>query len=226
MTTAQGSDTIEVRFSDKIRVATFSDHERAAVSRFMTALFEGTLPLPGYIEMVAQHHYAYSVLEGAADRLVDHPIAGLFVDEALRRLPSLDTDLVALAGEDWRDLHPPTAGTAAYCERMEAVCVDSPERFVAHHYTRYLGDLSGGQMIGSVTRGTYGFEEGAGAAFYEFADIADPGAYKQAYREHLDTAPFTDEERVNLLDEVRIAYGLNTDVFVDLDEMLHGGSFG
>lgn len=225
MTTAHGSNTIDDRFSDQIRVATFSEHERAAGSGFMTALFERTLPLPGYVEMVAQHHYAYAVLEGAADRLVDHPIAGLFIDEALRRLPSLDADLIALDGEDWRDRHSPTAGTAAYCERMEAVCVTSPERFVAHHYTRYLGDLSGGQMIGSVARGTYGFDEGAGAAFYEFADIADPSAYKQAYREHLDTAPWTAEERLALLDEVRIAYGLNTDVFTDLDALLAAGAF-
>ena len=80
-------------------------------------------------------------------------------------------------------------------------------------------------MIGSVARGTYGFEDGAGAAFYEFADIADPSAYKQAYREHLDTAPWTAAERANLLEEVRVAYGLNTDVFTDLDAMLSAGSF-
>lgn len=225
MTTTQGSNTIDDRFSDQIRVATFSDHERAAGSGFMTALFERTLPLPGYIEMVAQHHYAYSVLEGAADRLVDHPVAGLFIDEALRRLPSLDADLVALDGVDWRERHSPTAATVAYCERMEAVCVAAPERFVAHHYTRYLGDLSGGQMIGSVARGTYGFGEGAGAAFYEFSDIADPSAYKRAYREHLDNAPWTQEERANLLEEVRVAYGLNTDVFTDLDALFAAGAF-
>lgn len=225
MNTTQGSNTIEDRFSDQIRVATFGDHERAANSGFMTALFERSLPLAGYIEMVAQHHYAYSVLEGAADRLVDHPIAGTFIDEALRRLPSLDADLLALDGPDWRERHAPTAGTSAYCERMEAVCVAEPERFVAHHYTRYLGDLSGGQMIGSVARGTYGFDTGAGAAFYEFADITDPSAYKQAYRDRLDNAPWSADERANLLDEVRVAYQLNTDVFLDLDGLLSSGAF-
>lgn len=81
---------------------------------------------------------------------MDHPVAGPFVDEALRRLPAVEADLVSLAGADWRDELVPCAATVADRERMSEVCVASPERFVAHHYTRYMGDLLGGQMIGEL----------------------------------------------------------------------------
>ena len=66
---------------------------------------------------------------------------------------------------------------------------------------------------------------GAGAAFYEFPRIADTVAYKEGYRRRLDTAAWSPDERDALLDEVRIAYGLNTDVFADLGRTLAAGGF-
>ncbi len=226
MTTFQAPTSEDQRFSAVVRSATFEDHERAAVSQFMTALFGGHLPLAAYTEMVAQHYYAYAVLEDAGAALRSHPVAGGFVDDALRRLPSLEIDLTTLLGAQWRSFVRPGAATRAYCDRLASVCVEQPERFVAHHYTRYMGDLSGGLMIGRRARQTYGFEAGAGAAFYEFDDIADPVAYKDAYRDRLDRVPWSDDERAALLDEVRVAYRLNTEVFDELDAQLGAGAFG
>lgn len=226
MTTFQAPTSEDHRFSAVVRSATFADHERAAVSAFMSAMFDGSLPLAAYTEMVAQHYYAYVVLEDAGDALSQHPIAGGFVDEALRRVPSIEADLTTLLGADWRATVRPSASTRAYCDRMAEVCVDAPERFVAHHYTRYMGDLSGGLMIGRRARQTYGFDDGAGAAFYQFDLIPDPGEYKDRYRTRLDEAPWSDDERAALLDEVRVAYRLNTEVFDELDAQLGAGAFG
>lgn len=216
MTTTQNVET-PTQFSDVVRTATFSDHETAAMSGFMTALLDKTLPVEAYAGMVAQHWFAYVALEKAGDALADHPVAGRFVWEELRRLPALEADLRLLIGEDWRARITPSASTRGYCERMDEVCVAHPERFVAHHYTRYMGDLSGGQMIGRIARDAYGFEFGAGAAFYEFPGIDDIGAFKDEYRRRLDAAPWSDDEQAALLEEVVIAYRHNTDVFDDLD---------
>ena len=226
MTTFQAPTSEDRRFSSVVRSATFDDHERAAMSAFMSAMFDGSLPLAAYREMVAQHYYAYVVLEDAGDALAQHPIAGGFVDEALRRVPSIEADLTSLLGPDWRASVRPSTSTRAYCDRMAEVCVESPERFVAHHYTRYMGDLSGGLMIGRRARQTYGFDDGAGAAFYQFDQIPDPGEYKDRYRTRLDEAAWNDDERVALLDEVRVAYRLNTAVFDELDAQLGAGAFG
>jgi heme oxygenase len=216
LTTTDQQSTSE-RFSDVIRTATFSDHETAAMSGFMTALFEERLPLEAYTSMVAQHYFAYVVLEQAADALADHPVAGPFVVEELRRVPSLEADLAHLLGAGWRDRITSSAATTAYAERMTEVCFDQPEALVAHHYTRYMGDLSGGQMIGRIARRAYALEPGAGAAFYEFPGIDDLTAFKDGYRVKLDEAAWSADERDRLLAEIIVAYRLNTEVFTELD---------
>ncbi len=223
MTTPTDQPTAE-RFSDVIRTTTFSDHETAAMSGFMTALFEERLPVEAYTSMVAQHWFAYVVLEQAGDSLADHPVAGAFVVEALRRVPSLEADLRHLVGDDWRERIQPSEATTAYVVRMNEVCFDRPEAFVAHHYTRYMGDLSGGQMIGKIARRTYDLDPGSGAAFYEFPDIEDLTAFKDGYRRQLDVADWTAEERERLLAEVVVAYRLNTEVFTDLDAELEASA--
>ena len=224
MTTTEPLDPpAGTRFSEVIREATFSDHEQAAMSGFMAALFHRELPVDAYTSMVAQHWFAYVELERAADQLSDHEVAGAFVHEELRRVPALEADLVHLLGGGWREQIAPSPATARYCERMVEVCAQRPEAFVAHHYTRYMGDLSGGQMIGRIARETYALEPGAGAAFYEFPGIEDLGAFKDEYRRRLDHAAWTDEERERLLTEVVLAYRLNTEVFDDLDRELRAG---
>lgn len=226
MTSTSSTSATDARFSEVVRDATFADHERAAMSEFMSALFGERLPIAGYTEMVVQHHFAYEVLEQAGYELRDHPVAGAFVDEDLRRLPSIEADLVVLLGADWSSRATPSAATIAYCDRMREVCTSSPECFVAHHYTRYMGDLSGGQMIGRIARSTYSLSEGAGAAFYEFPGIADLAAFKDDYRGRLDVAEWSPEERERLLAEVAIAYRHNTEVFDELDRDLRAGVFG
>lgn len=226
MTSAQPAASTDRRFSEVVRAATFADHERAAVSSFMTALFHRELPRAAYVEMVAQHYFAYVVLEDAADAAAGDTTAGPFVDDALRRVPSLRVDMAALAGDDWAERFGPNEATRAYCDRMAEVGTAAPERLVAHHYTRYMGDLSGGQMIGQIAREAYGLTAGAGASFYEFDQILDPVAYKEQYRRRLDEARWSDGERAALLDEVRIAYCLNTAVFDELGRQLASGRFG
>lgn len=226
MTSSSSTSATDARFSEVVRDATFADHERAAMSEFMSALFGERLPVAAYAEMVAQHHFAYAVLEQAGDALAEHPVAGPFVQEELRRLPSIEADLTALRGEGWADAMSPSAATQAYCERMREVCTASPECFVAHHYTRYMGDLSGGQMIGRIARSTYGFDMGSGAAFYEFPGIADLATFKDEYRARLDVADWTPEERDRLLAEVAVAYRHNAEVFDELDRDLRAGAFG
>ena len=205
------------RFSEALRSATTDDHEAAAVSNYMNELLEGKLSRDEYGEMVAQHYFAYVVLEAAAEAMRDDPVAGPFVMDALTRVPALRADLEFLYGADWETRVAPSASTEEYCERMRAVCFSQPEAFIAHHYTRYMGDLSGGQMIARVVRRTYELDRGQGAAFYEFEDIDDIAAFKAQYRELLDRAPLDDVAARRMTDEVALAYRLNTAVLAELD---------
>ncbi|MEU5909301.1 biliverdin-producing heme oxygenase [Micromonospora sp. NPDC047527] len=203
-------------FSARVRAATAGAHETAESQRYVSALLAGELDLAGYADLVVQHHAIYAALEAAGDRLHDDPLAGPFVDAALIRLPALEADLAHLVGPDWADRTVRTPATVAYVERIREVCADSPERFIAHHYTRYLGDLSGGLHIGRSVARHYGLDDGAGVAFYRFDDIPRPKVYKDAYRARLDALPLDEATANALLEEVLVAYQYNTDVFAAL----------
>ncbi len=204
------------RFSATIRSETAGDHRGAERSAFMDALMGGTLPLAGYVDMLAQHWYAYERIEAHGERLQSDPVAGAFVDSALLRLPALTTDLEELAGPAWQDAHPASAETQDYVAAIDRASAWSGG-FVAHHYTRYLGDLSGGQHIGKVAARCYDLAPGRGGNFATFDAITDAAAYRESYRVRLDEAAWDPSERRQLIDEVHEAYRHNRAVLAALD---------
>jgi heme oxygenase len=140
--------------------------------------------------------------------------AGAFLSPHLARVPSLERDLEFLLGPGWREQIAPIPATAAYTERIAAVTGDSAA-FVAHHYVRYLGDLSGGQHIARAIAKALSLELD-GIRFYHFAGIADPDAFKNHYRAALDSAAWSEPERAELIAEALRAYDLNTRVMLEL----------
>lgn len=199
----------EATFSEAIRKASWSMHGSAQHSSFMSELFAGTLDRQRYITLVGQHYGIYRALERASVGMRADPAAGPFVRDELARVPALFADLYAFAGADWESLVQPIDATRAYCERIEAVCADWPGGFVAHHYVRYMGDLSGGQAIRTLVARTLGFERDNGAAFYYFDGIEDADAFKQEYRRMLDGAPWDADEQQRIIDEILLAYDFN-----------------
>lgn len=203
-------------FSEMIRAASWDKHEAAADSPYMRRLLGGELDRPGYGELVAQHRFVYAVLEDAASVMAHDPIAGGFVSSALTRLPAIDADLAVLLGDDWRDRILPSPATEAYCNRLAEVCYTWPGGFVAHHYTRYMGDLSGGAIMRRVLHRVYDLPDDDGIRFFVFDRISDPKAFKAGYRDRLDRAPWPESERALIVEEILRAYELNLRVFTDL----------
>lgn len=203
-------------FSALLRARTQRDHDRAEHGGAMAALLDGRLSRDSYAELVAQLWFVYRTLEAASDAMREDPVAGAFVADELSRRVALEADLEVLLGSSWSDRIGALAATEAYCERMREVCFTWPGGFVAHHYTRYLGDLSGGQVIGRVVRRVYGLEPGSGASFYELPGIPDRPAFKAEYRVRLDGAPWTIEEQEQVVEEISTAYACNVAV---LDEL-------
>jgi len=203
-------------FSAALKAATWQDHQHAESSPFMDALMAGSVGRNGYARLLGQQLHAYRIIEAAAEAMADDPVAGPFVFSELSRCASIEADLAALLGDGWEDHIPATRATADYCARLSEVATTWPGGFVAHHYTRYLGDLSGGQFIGRVVRRTLGIDESSGAAFFTFSGIPDAGAFTARYRDRLDAAPWDAEERALVIDEIRLAYRLNTDLLSSL----------
>ncbi|WP_394279531.1 heme oxygenase (biliverdin-producing) [Microbacterium sp.] len=202
-------------FSALVKKRTASAHSSSEGAGFMTDLMRGDGCREDYTALVAQHRFIYEALEQAAATMAGDPVASAFISDKLTRLPALDADLEFLIGADWRERIAPLPTTERYVARIREVGATWPGGFVAHHYTRYLGDLSGGLFIGRLMARQFGFET-KGVAFYTFEEIADPAAFKEDYRRRLDAVPWDAAERERVIDEVLRAYQYNTDLFIDL----------
>jgi heme oxygenase (biliverdin-producing, ferredoxin) len=204
-----------IPFSTALRERSTAAHSSSEGAGFMSDLMRGDGTRDDYIALVVQHWFMYDALERATERMRNDPVASVFISDRLTRLPALEADLEFLLGAHWRDQVSPLPTTKRYVDRIEQVGKTWPGGFVAHHYTRYLGDLSGGQFIGRLMARRFGFETN-GIGFYIFDDIADPKAFKDVYREQLDAVPWDAEERERVIGEVLLAYRMNTEVFDDL----------
>lgn len=205
-----------IPFSQALRERTWTGHGESEGAGFMHDLMTGEGTREDYIALVVQHYYVYEALERVVEGFRDDPVAAPFLSDALTRMPALEADLEYLLGSDWRTEIAPLPTTERYVARIEEVGAQGwGGGVVAHHYTRYLGDLSGGQAIRKLMQRHFGFETN-GVGFYLFDQIADPREFKTTYREQLDAAPWDEAERDRVIDEVLLAYRFNTELFEDL----------
>ncbi|MFD7704493.1 heme oxygenase (biliverdin-producing) [Streptomyces caelestis] len=206
-------------FSTVVRTASHARHREAETSTFMSDLLGGRLGVDAYARYTEQLWFVYEALESGARGLTSDPVAGPFIRPELFRLPSLERDLAHLRGPGWRAGLTALPATRAYAARVAECARTWPSGYVAHHYTRYLGDLSGGQIIRDRAERTWGFErKGDGVRFYVFEGIPNPAAFKRGYRGLLDAVPADDLEKQRVVAECRRAFALNTAVFRALGE--------
>lgn len=195
-----------------LREATEAQHCAAESRPFMTALMGGELDLAAYTLYLAQFARIYAALESRAVRPSDPAV---LQDRRLDRASAIDADLAALGASDWRERIPALPATVAYAEHLRVLARDEPIRLVAHHYTRYLGDLSGGQVMATMLRRHYGATEEQ-LSFFRFDDLGALVPYKRGYRDALDAMELDAAERDVLVSEARAAFDANTAVFDDL----------
>ncbi|WP_210650372.1 heme oxygenase (biliverdin-producing) [Nocardioides sp. SYSU D00065] len=191
-------------------------HTAAESSPFMAELTAARVNALAVRDYLLRFREVYRTLELLGRELGDHPAVAAVADPALDRLSAIESDLAhwsQAAGAPAPEVfHSPA--TDAYVARLLEVR-EWPPLFVAHHYTRYLGDLSGGQVIGRVLDRELQLE-GRGTAFYAFPLIPKPKPYKDGYRARLDALNLTVEEQARIVAEVSVAFELNQAVFAEL----------
>jgi heme oxygenase len=195
-----------------MREGSQAEHRAAEASPFVSELLEGRVDEQGYAAYLRRLRVVYAALESAVRASHDDPTVAAVHDPALERLAAIDADLDHWAPGGDRTVHSPAAD--AYRARLRDA-TSWGGLLVAHHYTRYLGDLSGGQAIGRVLDRTFGLG-GRGLAFYDFPGIPRRKPYKDAYRARLDGLRLTTDERHRVVVEVRTAFRLNQALFAEL----------
>ncbi len=200
--------------STALREGSRLEHQAAEDSPFMARLVAGEVGVEGYAAYLLRLREVYAALESVGQAHRDLPAVAAVLDPALDRLAAIDADLDYWSPGGARAVDSPAA--AAYGARVRAsVDLAAGGGYVAHHYTRYLGDLSGGQVVGRVLTRQFDLA-GDGVAFYNFPAIPKPKPYKDAYRARLDALPLTAAERATVVEEVRVAFSLNQALFAEL----------
>jgi heme oxygenase len=201
-----------------MRAGSRREHEEAEGSHFMTALLAGRVDESGYAGYLRRLRTVYASMETVARDQAADPCVGAVYDPALERLDALDADLAFWSPDQ------PTAVDSPVADRYALRVHESAAwggLLVAHHYTRYLGDLSGGQAIRRILRREFDLEDdGAGVAFYDFPQVPKPKPYKDAYRARLDGLGLDSDAKGRVVAEVKHAFRLNQALFVELDETL------
>ncbi|WP_420098963.1 heme oxygenase (biliverdin-producing) [Corynebacterium sp.] len=209
--------TTTTLLSEQLREETRQAHEDAEHSVFMERLLDGSLDVSAFVAFQEQAYLFYSALEDAVDACAGDSRLGSVADRLLDRREVLRQDLRALGGTVDAAPLPETAAYVAELQRIGRER-DVPA-LVAHHYTRYLGDLAGGQVIGRLMTRHYGVDESA-TAFYRFPHIDKAKRYRDSYRGALDAMELDGGERRRLLLAAREAFAYNSGVFDGLRRAL------
>ena len=204
--------TIPAPLATALHDSTMEAHERAETASFISNLMGGEGTADGLVALLRQSLPVYEALETACRDVGSDPRIAPILDPRLDRTAALLADLEThqAAGHTYESLVP---ATEAYVEELRA-CAGNAPALIGHHYVRYLGDLSGGQIIKTMVRRHYGLEDGL--SFYEF-DIDKPKVYKDRYRAALNALPLTDEDRDIALAAATRAFDLNHRIFLDLE---------
>ena len=207
--------SVSTPLSRLMRESSQQQHQEAESSPFVAALMRGELSLGDYTTYLVQLAWLYDALERQVANGVARPTSELLWDSRLNRLDAITADLAELGIANWRETTAPSSSMSTYIAHLDSLSGRADVRLVAHHYTRYLGDLSGGQAIAALVARHYGATP-AQLSFYRFDDIDDLVRYKEAYRGHLDGLDLTPEECATLVTEVQLAFTMNQRVFDEL----------
>ena len=186
---------------------------------FVSCFLKGVVDKSSYRILVADLYFVYSALEEEIAKLHEqgHPVVAPMGFPELNRRDALEQELIFYFGRDWANLAKQTPAAEDYVSRIHQVGQESPELLVAHHYTRYIGDLSGGQILKVIAQKAMKLEGNDGLCFYNFDEIDDAKAFKSHYSATLDALPIDQPTADRIVEEANKAFYYNMAMFKELE---------
>jgi len=208
-----------VALSRQLREGTKKSHTMAENTGFISCFLKGVVDKSSYRNLLADLYFVYSAMEEEIDKLCEesHPIISPIGFKELFRKEKLEKDLMFYFGSNWAELVKPSIPAVEYEARIRQIAKDNPELLIGHHYSRYIGDLSGGQLLKTITKKAMNLEDDEGLSFYIFEEINDEKEFKMNYRKTLDNLPIDQKIADSIIEEANRSFKYNMDIFNELE---------
>ena len=198
-----------------LKEGTKESHSAAENTKFVASFLRGVVDYEEYRKLLTNFYYVYDTMEQRI-RETEDPMVQAIKSEDLERKEAIERDLEYYYGADWKEKQIPSEACNKYCHRLNEVAEQNPYLLVAHHYTRYIGDLSGGKILKEITARVLKPPAGKGLDFYEFPSIPNAKLFKQNYRAVLDNLGVDSSQENALITEANYAFRLNMYMFDEI----------
>ena len=196
--------------SKELKTGTKKSHSAAENTKFVASFLRGVVDPEEYRKLIANFYFVYRAME---EEISKNPIVAVIDDPVLYRTNSLERDLRYYYGPNWRSIVTPTPACQEYVNRIRDV---DKLLLIGHHYTRYIGDLSGGDILkGIAEKAMPDLPEGEGL-HYDFDTREDAKAYKNDYRATLDAMDLDQSQIDAIISEANYAFKLNMYMFDEI----------
>ena len=213
------SSTSSSSLSKLLREGSREAHDLAEKNPLMLGLIRGEFQGLTYAGLLRYLQPVYSSLEASLYIHRRNPLFAKLKLSALLRSASLKEDLSYFENRLGKNIQLEAGASCfEYAARLEEHSRKAPELLVAHVYTRYLGDLSGGQMIARSVRKALALEGDAGTRFYVFDEISHTGIFKREFREWMDSIEMSEKMKAAVCDETKEAFRLNDQLALEVWE--------
>lgn len=211
---------MNLNLATQLREGTTKSHSMAENVIFVKSFLGGVIDQNSYRKLAANLYFVYDAIEEEMLRNKNHPCINPIFFTELNRKESLEQDLQFFYGDNWKNEISSSTATKVYVDRIHNIGSNQPELLVAHAYTRYLGDLSGGQILKKIAKNAMNLSDTNGTKFYDFDQIDDEKSFKLVYRNALDTVPVDETALKDIIAEANVAFSLNMRIFQELDSNL------
>ena len=211
---------MSTNLAQQLREGTTKAHSMAENVSFVKSFLGGVVDKKSYRQLLSNLFFVYVAIEKEIENNKDNVnIKPIYFPELFRK-QSLIEDLIYYYGIDWQDQLEPSIATQIYVNRIHDIGTNQPELLIAHAYTRYMGDLSGGQILKKIAQNAMQLSEGHGTSFYDFKDIEDDKSFKDMYRNKLNDIPLNNQQINQIISEANVAFNLNMRIFQELNSNL------
>jgi heme oxygenase len=208
--------SVEVPLSLKLRQGTRQEHRAVEALSFIRSFLRGVVDRSSYLRMLVDLHHVYTNLEELLGSLDSGAALLSLYPPTLWRAEALAHDVAYYRADPALSRSAPSRSALHYGEYLQRLGREQPLLLLAHAYTRYLGDLSGGQILRRIAARALGVSGPQGLAFYDFPAIPDLAAFKQQFRDRLDALALGPEAQSRLVSEARHAFALSGAIYGEL----------